>query len=149
MRNVNGGFFLNLALNEAKAAFLKGEVPVGAVIVKDNNVIATAHNLVETNTCALHHAEIVCLEKAFQKLSAPFLNECDLYVTLEPCAMCAGAIALARIRRVYFGAYDPKGGFVEHQARIFKYTLHKPEVYGGILEEECAKLLTTFFKNKR
>ncbi|CAO5678562.1 MAG: tRNA-specific adenosine deaminase [Holosporales bacterium] len=141
--------FMRFALIEARLAFLEDEVPVGAVIIQDGKIIAKAHNLVEKNKSALHHAEMLCLDEALKKTTSPFLENCDLYVTLEPCAMCAGAIALARIRRVYFGAYDPKGGFIDHLGKTFDHTLFKPEVYGGIFEKECAQILKDFFKTKR
>lgn len=140
---------MNLAIEEAKKAIDSDDVPVGAVIVKNNVMIAKGHNLVEERSCCLYHAEILCIEEASRFLNRRLLEDCDLYVTLEPCAMCAGAIAHARIKRLYFGAYDPKGGFIDHNARVFKDTLHKPDVYGGIQEEECAQLLKDFFKNKR
>lgn len=138
---------LEEALKEAYKA--SGEVPIGAVLVYQNKIVARAHNLVETEGCALNHAEFLCLQEGSKILKTKYLTECDLYVTLEPCAMCAGAIALSRIRRVYFGAYDPKGGFVDNNARIFDHTLHKPEIYGGIMANECSSLLSEYFKGLR
>ena len=143
--------FIQSALVQAHLAAQNGEVPVGAVIVKDGKIIAEAYNLVETNRDPTAHAEILALRAACQILESPRLVGCDLYVTLEPCAMCAQAIAFARIRRLYFGAFDKKGGGVEHGARIFSQPTcnHKPEVYGGIAENECGGLLKEFFRGKR
>lgn len=141
--------FMNDAYDEALLAMKKDEVPVGAVIVQNNKIIAHGHNIVEQNKSALHHAEIMCIEAACQKINAKYLVDCDLYVTLEPCIMCAGAISHAKIRRVYFGAYDLKNGGVEHTLQVFKHTLHKPEVYGGIHEEKCQMLLRDYFRIKR
>ncbi len=141
--------FMNAAYREALSAMQKDEVPVGAVIVQNNQIIARAHNLVEHNKNVLHHAEIICIEAACQKINEKYLVDSDLYVTLEPCIMCAGALAHAKIRRVYFGAYDPKNGGVEHALQAFNHTLHKPEVYGGIHEEKCQMLLLDYFRTKR
>lgn len=139
------------AIKEAKKAYSKDEVPIGAVIVKDNKIIARAHNLKEKKQVAVSHAEIEAIQKATKKLGTWHLDECDLYVTLEPCPMCAGAIQLSRIRHVYFGAYDPKGGAIEsliqlYNARGFN---HYPYTSSGLLEEECAQLLKDYFKAKR
>lgn len=143
--------FFQTAINQAKLASHSGEVPVGAVIIKDGKIIASAHNLVETNQDPTAHAEIVAIRAASKLLASPRLTDCDLYVTLEPCAMCAQAISLARIRRLYFGAYDPKGGAVDNGARVYSHNScnHTPEIYGGISEKECGALLTEFFKKKR
>jgi tRNA(adenine34) deaminase len=143
--------FIQSAVSQAKLAAKAGEVPVGAVIVKDGTIIASAYNLVETERDPTAHAEILAIRAASKILSSPRLLDCDLYVTLEPCAMCAQAISLARIRRLYFGAYDVKGGGVENGARIFSHSTcnHKPEVYGGIADSECSELLSNFFKEKR
>ncbi len=139
------------ALLEAKTAFSLGEVPIGAVVVREGVVIATAHNLVESRKDIAAHAEILTLQRAAQVVGDWRLENCDMYVTLEPCAMCAQAISYARIRRLYFGAYNPKGGGVEHGARIFTHPtcLHKPEVIGGIEETAAQELLTRFFKDAR
>ena len=141
------------AIEEAEAAAARGEVPVGATIVDSASgaVIAAAGNRIEETNDPAAHAEILALREAGAKIGSPRLTTCDLYVTLEPCAMCAQAIAYARIRRLYFGAYDPKGGGVEHGARIFDQPgcNHRPEVYGGIDETACANLLTAFFRGKR
>ncbi|MBY0281676.1 MAG: nucleoside deaminase [Alphaproteobacteria bacterium] len=137
------------ALEQAKMAFLHDEVPVGAVIMKDDILLASSYNLVKTTSDPTAHAEILALRAASQILGTSYLEGCDLYVTLEPCAMCAAAIALAKIRCLYFGAYDPKGGGVDHGAQIFKHSLHKPTVVGGICETECANLLIDFFQTRR
>lgn len=140
------------ALSAAEAAAAAGEVPVGAVVVdKDGNIVATAGNRVETDHDPTAHAEIVALREAARKIGSARLIDCDLYVTLEPCAMCAGAIAHARIRRLVFGAYDPKGGGVEHGARVFERETchHRPETVGGIDQSSSEKLLKDFFTAKR
>lgn len=141
--------FFESAFHQAQIAFVSDEVPVGAVIVRDGMIIVASPNQMRKNLDATAHAEMLCLREACRLLKTQHLADCDLYVTLEPCAMCAGAIANARIRRVYFGAYDPKGGGVEHGARVFEHTLHKPEVVGGIEEEKCGQLMSDFFKQKR
>lgn len=141
-----------LALAEAEAAAAAGEVPVGAVLVdRDGEVLARAGNRVECDRDPTAHAEMLVLRRAAALLGAPRLADCDLWVTLEPCAMCAGAIALARLRRLYFAAGDPKGGAVEHGPRIFDQptTHHRPEIYGGIDERRAAELLRGFFRNRR
>lgn len=139
------------ALAQARAAAVAGEVPIGAIIVKDGAIIASTHNLVETQNDPTAHAELLAIRAAASILKSPRLTDCDMYVTLEPCAMCATAISLARIRRLYFGARDPKGGGVEHGARVFSHATchHTPEIYGGIAESECANLLQNFFKARR
>lgn len=141
------------ALMEARAAAARGEVPVGAVIVDGGSgeIIARAGNRTEAENDATAHAEILVLREAGRRLGAPRLTGCDLYVTLEPCPMCAAALALARVRRVYFGAYDPKGGGVEHGPKIFTQPTchHIPEIYGGLDEEECGKILRDFFAERR
>jgi tRNA(adenine34) deaminase len=144
--------FMDLALAEAAKAAAEGEVPVGAVLVDGatRDVIASAHNRVEADADPLAHAELLVL-KAGIAARGGRLQGCDRYVTLEPCAMCAGAIAHARIRRLYYGADDPKGGGVAHGARVFAQATcnHKPEVYGGIGAEPAAKLLRGFFRERR
>ena len=139
------------ALKQAKIAFEKDEVPVGAVIVENGKIIATSHNqnLILKDPTA--HAEILVMREAAKIKDSARLDGCDLYVTLEPCAMCASAIALARIRRVYYAASDIKFGAVENGARIFSSTSchHKPEIYSGISEEESKELMQSFFRNKR
>lgn len=143
--------FMKKALNEAKKAYAKNETPIGAVIVKDGKVIARAHNLRETKKNALCHAEILAINKACKKLGGWRLFECDMYVTLEPCLMCAGAIVQSRIRNLYFGAYDPKGGAVGSLIDIpsLQGVTQKVNTVGGILEEECSGLLKDFFKELR
>ena len=142
-----------IALREAEDAARRDEVPVGAVIVDSNTkeIVARAGNRVELLKDPTAHAEMQAIRKACAALGQKRLDHCDLYVTLEPCAMCATAIAHARIRRVYFGAYDPKGGAVEHGPLIFNQPTchHKPDIYGGIGESASAELLVAFFKNKR
>ena len=143
---------MKLALQYAERAFQIGEVPVGAVIVnEDGNVIATAHNLVESELDATLHAECLVLRKAMRRLGQKYLEKCDLWVTLEPCAMCAGAISNARIRRLYYAVEDKKGGAVDNGSRVFSHPTchHKPEIYGGIMETQSASLLKKFFLGKR
>ena len=139
------------ALAEAAAAAEAGEVPIGAVVVRDGAIIARAHNAPRARNDPTAHAEILAIRAAAAALGQDRLEGCELWVTLEPCAMCAGAIAHARIARVYYGAPDPKGGAVEHGARVFEQAqcLHRPEVYPGIAETESADLLLTFFRARR
>lgn len=145
--------YMSQALKQAEKAVSQGEVPIGCVIVdtKTDRIIAETHNLCETNHDATAHAEILAIRKAGEKLGDTRLPDCDLYVTLEPCPMCATAISFARIRRVYFGAYDPKGGGVDHGPKIYQHETchHHPEIYGGIQESVCGDILKTFFKDKR
>ncbi|NFV82265.1 nucleoside deaminase [Magnetospirillum aberrantis] len=143
--------FMEHALEQARAAARRGEVPVGAVLVRDGRVVAAAGNRVEELADPTAHAEILVLRAAAAQAGSPRLGDCDLYVTLEPCPMCAAAISFARLKRVYFGAYDPKGGGVEHGPRIFDHATchHRPEVVGGIRESECATLLRAFFQERR
>jgi tRNA(Arg) A34 adenosine deaminase TadA len=142
---------MTLALAEAGAAAAAEEVPVGAVVVKDGAIIAAAHNRPRGLKDATAHAEMLAIRRACAVLGDERLAGCDLYVTLEPCAMCAAAISFARIRRLYFGAADPKGGAVEHGPRFFAQPTchHAPEVYGGIRESEAAALLRAFFSERR
>ena len=142
---------MTLALDAARDAARQGEVPVGAVVVKDGIVLATAGNRTLSDHDPTAHAEILVLREAARKIGSERLIDCDLYVTLEPCAMCAGAISFARIRRLYFGASDPKGGAVDHGPRFFSQPTchHAPEIYGGIGETESANLLREFFKERR
>ena len=138
--------YMRAAMKEAHKAELKDEVPIGAVIVCDGKIIARAHNTRQTKQISTHHAEILCIEKACRKLNSWRLEGCDLYVTLEPCPMCAGAIQQSRIRKVVFGAYDPKGGFFGSNFNIneVKGLNHYPEVEGGVLKEETAQLIKDF-----
>ena len=140
-----------LALAEARQALQQGEVPVGAVLMQGKDLVAKAHNLVKTTCDPTAHAEILVVRQASQILKTSYLTRCTLYVTLEPCAMCAQAISLARLQRVYFGAYDPKGGAVEHGPRLFSQPTchHVPEIIGGIQEDDCQKILKDFFKTLR
>jgi len=142
---------MEIALEEARKAADAGDVPVGAVVVRDGVVIAAAGNRVERDRDPTAHAEMLAIRTAAQALGDARLPGCDLYVTLEPCAMCAQAIALARIRRLYFGAADPKGGGVDHGARIFTQPTchHRPEVYDGIGAREAEALLKDFFAKLR
>lgn len=145
--------FMTLALAEADRAALRGEVPVGAVLVDGGSgeLLAASGNRVEELADPTAHAELLVLRAAAAQRRTPRLGDCDLYVTLEPCPMCASAIALARLRRVYFGAYDPKGGGIEHGPRIFNQPgcNHRPEIYGGIDEQRASALLRAFFHAKR
>ena len=143
--------FMPRALALARAAADAGEVPIGAVIVKDGQVIGEAHNSPRTDHDPTAHAEILAIRRAAQALGDERLTGCELWVTLEPCAMCAGAIAHARIQRLYYAASDPKGGAVEHGARVFdqEQCLHRPEVYSGIGEGEAADMLRGFFRERR
>lgn len=143
---------MDRALAEAQAAAERGETPVGAVVVApDGAVLAAAGNRVRESTDPSAHAEMLALRAAARAVGSERLTGCDLYVTLEPCPMCAGAISLARIRRLYYGAADPKTGGVDHGARVFAHPTchHAPEVYGGIAEAECAALLRQFFQARR
>ena len=140
------------ALGEARAAAERGEVPIGAVIVgPDGTLLAAEGNRTEADHDPTAHAEMLAIRAAAKVLGSARLVGCDLYVTLEPCPMCAQAIAFARVRRVYYGAADPKGGGVEHGPRIFSQptTHHRPEVYPGIAEREAADLLRAFFRERR
>lgn len=139
------------ALKQAKKAASIGEVPIGAVIVRDGKVIARGYNKRETKKNALLHAEIIAIDKACRKLGGWRLPRCEIYITLEPCPMCSGAIINSRIENVYFGAYDKKAGCCGSAADLFGEGAfnHRPEITGGILEEECAALLKEFFKKLR
>ena len=143
--------FMDRALELARKAASLGEVPIGAVVVRGGRIIAEAHNSPRTDHDPTAHAEIAAIRAAAKVLGDERLTSCDLYVTLEPCAMCAGAIVHARIARLYYAASDPKGGAVEHGARVFEHpqALHRPEVYSGMGEAEAAGLLREFFKKRR
>ena len=142
--------FMKLAIEEAKIAALKGEVPVGAVIVKDSKVIAKGHNTRETEQSALGHAEINAINEACKTLGTWRLDDCQLYVTMEPCPMCAGAIINSRIPTVVFGSYDLKMGSFDSVVNLASAGFDfKPEIYGGICEEECTALVKNFFKEIR
>ncbi len=143
--------YMNIALEEAKKAYKKEEVPIGAIIVKDGKVIAKAHNMRERKKQACAHAEILAIQKACKKLKAWRLENCEMYVTLEPCPMCAGAILNARIKKLYIGAMEPKFGSVGSKINLLEDIVynHKVEVEKGICEEESVKLLKDFFKMLR
>lgn len=142
---------MDAAFAAARAAAEMGEAPIGAVVIHGGRIISTAHNLVETTPDPTAHAEILALRRAAEYLGDARLPECDLIVTLEPCAMCAGAIEHARIRRLIFAGYDPKGGGVDHGARVFARPTcrHKPDVIGGVREVEAAAMLRAFFQGLR
>jgi tRNA(adenine34) deaminase len=143
--------FMDLALAEARAAATAGEVPVGCVVVRGGEVLARAGNRTLTDRDPTAHAELLAIRSAAAATGSERLTDCDLYVTLEPCAMCAAAISFARIRRLYYGAADPKGGAVDNGVRFFASATchHKPEVYGGIAESAAAALLKDFFRARR
>ena len=142
---------MSAAFAEARAAGARGEVPVGACIVKDGRIVALAGNAPRALRDPSAHAELLAIRRACQALDDERLSGCDLYVTLEPCTMCAGAISFARIRRVYYAAHDPKGGAVDSGVRFFDQPTchHTPEAYGGIRESEAAALLREFFEGRR
>jgi tRNA(Arg) A34 adenosine deaminase TadA len=143
---------MQIALNEAQAAAARGEVPVGAVVLgPDGAVLARAGNRTEADNDPTAHAEILALRAAAALRASPRLPDCDLVVTLEPCPMCAHAISLFRIRRLIFGAYDPKGGGVDHGVRVFDAPTchHRPDIIGGVRELDAARLLRDFFRDKR
>ena len=142
---------MELALDEAYAAADAGEVPIGCVVVRNYEVIATASNRTLTDRDPTAHAEVLAIRQAAERIGTERLTDCDLYVTLEPCTMCAGAISFARIRRLYYGAADPKGGAVESGVRFFASPTchHAPEVYPSVGESEAATLLRDFFKVRR
>jgi len=142
---------MSIALEEARAAGARGEVPVGCVVVSDGTIVARAGNRTIADHDPTAHAELIAIRAAASTLGSERLADCDLYVTLEPCAMCAAAMSFARIRRLYFGAADAKGGAVEHGVCFFAAPTchHRPEVYGGINESECGELLKSFFQARR
>ena len=144
--------FMELALSEAEQAAARGEVPVGAVLVNQaGEVLAKAGNQTEKLSDPTAHAEMLVIQAATKASGSPRLENCDLYVTLEPCPMCATAISFARVRRLYFGAFDSKGGGVEHGPKIYSQPTchHAPEIYSGIAESRCSDLLKDFFANRR
>lgn len=142
--------FMSLALEEAKKCIETNDVPVGAVIVKDGKIIATGRNLKERDTLGILHAEIVAITNANKALNSTNLSGCQLYVTLEPCPMCAGAIINSKIDKLVFGAFDLKNGATGSVTNLFALPFtHKPECYGGIMEDECSDILTDFFKSIR
>ena len=143
--------FMREALKQARKAYEEDEVPIGAVIVKDGKIIARGHNKKEKTGVSIWHAEMDVIRKASQKLGDWRLEDCDLYVTLEPCPMCAGACIQSRIRKIYYGASDPKGGSIGTLIDLYdvKGYNHYPQKEGGVLEEECAGILKEYFKSKR
>lgn len=149
--NYSGQKFMDEALEIAVSAMRSGEVPVGALVVKNGEIVARADNRTLRERDPTAHAEILALREAARKLNTERLGDCDLYVTLEPCTMCAAAISFARIRRLYYGAADPKGGAVESGVRFFasRTCHHRPEVYGGLQEARAAELLRAFFAARR
>ena len=144
-------FWMNEALGLAREAAKIGEVPIGAVVVLGDEIVASAHNLRESKPCPVAHAEMLAIQAAASKLGQWRLNECTLYVTLEPCTMCAGAIVLSRLRQVVYGATDPKAGAVKSVYQVLDNPRlnHHPVVVGGILEKECSEILSNFFAEKR
>ena len=143
--------YMRQAIKQAMKAYEKDEVPIGCVIVKDDKIIARGYNLRQSKQQSYAHAEMIAIQKACKKLNSWRLEDCELYVTLEPCPMCAGAILQSRIKRVVYGAKDPKGGCIDSCMQMYetKGFNHYPEVLSGILNDECASLLTNFFKEKR
>lgn len=142
--------FMTLALAEAEKAKEKGEIPVGAVIVREGEVIAKAHNQTEEKNSPLAHAELLAIKEAMETLNAKYLSDCTLYVTLEPCPMCMGALLHSRVGRIVFGAYDEKTGSAGSKADFSGFSFfRKPQILGGYMEEECAGLLTEFFSKLR
>ena len=143
--------YMKQAIKEALKAELIDEVPIGCVIVKDGKIIARAHNMRESKQNPLGHAETLAINKAAKKLNSWRLEGCDIYVTLEPCIMCSGAIIQSRINKICFGAYDPKGGAFGSSINVMdaKNINHHPKVVGGVMEKECSSLLTEYFKKKR
>ncbi|AJI24634.1 nucleoside deaminase [Priestia megaterium] len=148
---LNDEKYMRLAIDEALKAKDKLEVPIGAVIVQNDEVVASAYNLRETEQRSVAHAELLAIDEACKKLRTWRLEDATLYVTLEPCPMCAGAIVLSRVKRVVFGAYDPKGGCAGTLLNLLEFEKfnHQAEVVGGMLEKECGSLLTTFFRELR
>ena len=148
---MNKEYYMSLALKEAKKAKEIDEVPVGCIIVKDDKVLARAYNKKISKKDPTAHAETECIRKACKKENSYYLNDCEMYVTLEPCIMCTGAIIQSRLKKVYIGTKDPKGGSIESSINLYtiKNINHYPEIEIGILQEECSKILKDFFKEKR
>lgn len=143
-------FFMKKALHYARLAAKRGETPVGAVVVKDGEIVSWGYNTRETSKNAVKHAEMIAIDRACKKLGGWRLWQCELYVTLEPCPMCAGAIINSRIKKVYFGAYDKKAGCFGSVTNMNDLPFnHHPDIEGGVLEEECAQMLSDFFKKLR
>jgi tRNA(adenine34) deaminase len=147
---MNHEYYMSLALEEAKKAYLNKEVPIGAIIVKDGKVVGKGFNNREATKSAMSHAELIAIQRANEELGSWRLDSCDLYVTIEPCPMCSGAIIQSRIRNVYYGAKDPKAGTHVSILNLFEYPFnHKVKIEGGILAEECRNLMSDFFKELR
>jgi tRNA(adenine34) deaminase len=146
-QTANAGMYL--ALEQAKIAYEKKEVPVGCVIMHGTTVVAKAHNLCVALQDFTAHAELLAIQQAAKTLKTPYLTDCSLYVTLEPCIQCSGSIYLSRIKEVIFGAYDPKKGSIDHGARTFEHCVPAPDVVGGVLERQCQELLSSFFTQRR
>jgi tRNA(adenine34) deaminase len=150
MGNMTDEFFMRQALAEARKSAGRGEVPVGAVVIRENRILSRAHNLPLSKKDPTAHAEIVAIRKACRKIKSYRLPDCELYVTLEPCAMCLGAVVQARLRRLVYGALDTKSGAVESIMDFpFEKTNHRVEIVGGVLAEECSQVLKEFFQDKR
>ena len=143
--------YMSVALKEAQKAVILDEVPVGAIIVKDDKIIARVHNLREKSNDPTSHAEINAIRKACKKLNSWRLEDCTIYVTVEPCSMCAGALLQCRIGRIVYGTLDPKGGAIESSLELFKAKNinHHPQIEGGVLKEECSSIISSYFKSKR
>lgn len=143
--------YMELALQEAKKAYELREIPIGAVLVCDDEIVATAHNFRELGHDATAHAELMVIQEACQKLGRWRLSDCTLYVTIEPCPMCAGAIVNSRIKRVVYGSYDIKGGAVESLFNVLSHPKlnHQPEVVSGVMQKECSQIMKDFFKMRR
>ncbi len=145
-------YFMTIALDQARQAYENDEVPVGATIVwNDTQIIATTHNSVETNKNATHHAELICINQAIEQLGLKYLTDATLYVTLEPCAMCAGALVLTKVKRLVYGANDPKAGAVStlYQITTDNRLNHRLEITSGIMQDECSQILKDFFRKLR
>jgi len=149
--NLNFNQFMNHALSQAEIAFKNNEVPVGSILTHNNKIISSNYNKVKSNIDPTAHAEILCIREAAKKLKITNLSNCELYTTLEPCAMCAQAIAFSKIKCLYFGAYDKKFGAIENGVRLFhsKTHNHTPEIYGGIMEQKAVDLMQKFFIKAR
>ncbi|MSO13435.1 nucleoside deaminase [Candidatus Aquarickettsia rohweri] len=149
--NLNFNQFMNHALSQAEIAFKNNEVPVGSILTHNNKIISSNYNKVKSNVDPTAHAEILCIRETAKKLKITNLSDCELYTTLEPCAMCAQAIAFSKIKCLYFGAYDKKFGAIENGVRLFhsKTHNHTPEIYGGIMEQKAVDLMQKFFIRAR
>lgn len=143
--------YMKIALKEAQKAALLDEVPVGAIIIKDSKIIARGHNLREKSNDPTSHAEVNAIRKACKKLNSWRLEDATIYVTVEPCSMCAGTLLQCRIGKIVYGAKDPKGGAIESSLQLFnaKNINHHPEIIGGVLQEECSAIISNYFKSKR